>query len=128
LCSALTASRDGGSPAGVRAAEGQDRTSLWRLNAFDFVPYSPYSYLMRKLQHKGAEQARNQLPALLAEAEQGRATIITRHGRSIAALVPIQGLAGSRQKSLTALAGSGKGMWGRNSAGTVRRLRDEWSR
>jgi prevent-host-death family protein len=83
---------------------------------------------MGKLQRKGAEQARNQLPALLAEAEQGRATIITRHGRSIAALVPIQGIPGSRQKSLTALAGSGKGMWGRGSAGTVRRLRDEWSR
>jgi prevent-host-death family protein len=83
---------------------------------------------MGKFQRKGAEQARNQLPALLAEAQQGRATIITRHGRSIAALVPIQSIPGSRQKSLTALAGSGKGMWGRDSAGTVRRLRDEWSR
>ncbi len=83
---------------------------------------------MAKLQRKGAEEARNQLPALLADAEKGRATIITRHGRSIAALVPVKGVAGSRQKALIALAGSGKGMWGRNSARTVRRLRDEWSR
>lgn len=83
---------------------------------------------MATLQHKGAEEARNQLPALLAQAEKGRATIITRHGRSIAALVPVKGVTGSRQKALTALAGSGKGMWGRDSASTVRRLRDEWSR
>jgi prevent-host-death family protein len=83
---------------------------------------------MAKLHRRGAEEARNQLPALLAEAEKGRTTIITRHGRSIAALVPVKDAAGSRQKPLVALAGSGKGMWGRNSASTVRRLRDEWSR
>ena len=83
---------------------------------------------MSKLQRKGAEEARNQLPALLAEAEKGRATIITRHGRSIAALVPVKGVTGSRQKTLAALAGSGKGMWGKDSANAVRRLRDEWSR
>ena len=82
---------------------------------------------MARLHKKGAEEARNQLPALLAEAERGRVTIITRHGRSIAALVPVKGVAGSRQKALTTLAGSGKGMWGRNSTSTVRRLRDEWS-
>jgi prevent-host-death family protein len=83
---------------------------------------------MVKIQHIGAEEARKQLPALLAEAEKGRTTIITRHGRSIAALVPVKGVAGSRQKALTALAGSGKGMWGRNSAGGVRRQRAEWGR
>jgi prevent-host-death family protein len=82
---------------------------------------------MAKIHRKGAEEARNQLPALLAEAEKGRATIITRHGRSIAALVPIAGAAGNRQKALVPLAGSGKGLWGRNSAATVRRLRDEWN-
>ena len=83
---------------------------------------------MIKLQHKGAEEARNQLPALLADAEKGRVTIITRHARSIAALVPLKGVTGARQKPLTSLAGSGKGMWGKDSAGSVRRLRDEWSR
>jgi prevent-host-death family protein len=83
---------------------------------------------MAKVHRKGAEEARNQLPALLAEAEKGRATIITRHGRSIAALVPVRDIANYRQKALTALSGSGKGMWGTKSASTVRRLRDEWSR
>ena len=41
------------------------------------------------MQRKGAEEARNELPDLLAAAEKGRATIITRHGRPVAALVPI---------------------------------------
>jgi len=81
---------------------------------------------MAAANRKGAEEARNQLPALLAEAEKGRTTIITRHGRPIAALVPIRGVPGSRQKALTALAGSGKGLWGRSSTRTLRRLRDEW--
>ena len=82
---------------------------------------------MAKLQRKGAEEARNQLPALLAEAEKGRSTIITRHGRSIARLGPVTG-AGSRQKALTSLAGSGKGMWGGSSTRAVGKMRDEWSR
>jgi len=47
-------------------------------------------------------------------------------GRSVAALVPVKGVAGSRQMPLTALAGSGKGMWGDDSKAAVRRLRDEW--
>jgi prevent-host-death family protein len=78
---------------------------------------------------KGVEDARSQLPALLAEAEKGRATIITRHGRSIAAIVPVEGVARpERQKTLRTLAGSGKGLWGKHSAATLRRLRDEWDR
>lgn len=77
---------------------------------------------------KGAEEARNQLPALLAEAQKGRATIITRHGRSIAAIVPVDRASGARQQPLNALAGSGKGLWGKNSARTLRRLREEWQR
>jgi len=80
-----------------------------------------------KLQRKGAEEARNQLPLLLAAAEKGRTTIITRHGRSIAALVPVGDLGKSSQKSILPLAGSGKGLWGSNSRTTLRRLRDEWN-
>jgi prevent-host-death family protein len=84
---------------------------------------------MSRPDHKGVEDARNQLPALLAEAEKGRATVITRHGRSIAAIVPMERASGAqRQKSLARLAGSGKGLWGRDSSRTLRRLRDEWSR
>lgn len=81
---------------------------------------------MTRPNRKGVEQARSQLPALLAEAEKGRTTVITRHGRSIAAIVPVA--QAQPQKSLTRLAGSGKGLWGRDSTKTLRRLRDEWSR
>jgi prevent-host-death family protein len=78
---------------------------------------------------RGVEDARNQLPALLAEAEKGHATVITRHGRAIAAIVPVDRVSGGRrQKSFVALAGSGKGLWGRDSVRTLRRLRGEWSR
>ena len=91
------------------------------------VPYSPYSTVMSSVNRKGAEEARNQLPALLAEAAKGRTTLITRHGRSVAAIVPVAGLAGgARQKPLVSLSGSGKGLWGKASARTVRRLREEW--
>ncbi|MBI1964709.1 MAG: type II toxin-antitoxin system Phd/YefM family antitoxin [Betaproteobacteria bacterium] len=84
---------------------------------------------MTRPARKSVGDARNQLPALLAEAEKGRATVITRHGRSIAAIVPVADLErGEPQRALTALAGSGKGLWGRNSTRTLRRLRDEWNR
>ena len=84
---------------------------------------------MTRPNRKGVEDARNQLPALLAEAERGHSTIITRHGRSIAAIVPVDRMAaGPRQKSLLGLAGTGKGLWGKDGAKTLRKLRDEWDR
>jgi prevent-host-death family protein len=84
---------------------------------------------MSKVRRKGAEEARNQLPALLAAAEEGQSTIITRHGRPIAALVPIEVFGGTlQQQSLLPLAGSGRGLWGKDSTHAIRKLRDEWSR
>lgn len=78
---------------------------------------------------KGVEDARSQLPSLLAEAQRGRSTLITRHGRPIAAIVPVERLAaGAQQMSLLGLAGSGKGLWGRDGARALRKLRDEWER
>ncbi len=78
---------------------------------------------------KGVEDARSQLPSLLAEAQRGRPTLITRHGRPIAAIVPVERLAaGAQQMSLLGLAGSGKGLWGRDGARALRKLRDEWER
>jgi prevent-host-death family protein len=79
--------------------------------------------------HKGAEEARNQLPRLLEAAEAGRSTVITKRGRPVAALVPIEDyVAAGPQQPLTPMAGSGRGLWGRSSAQTIRKLRDEWSR
>ncbi len=73
---------------------------------------------------KGAEEARNRLPQLLAEAEKGRSTIITRHGRPVAALVPIAALnSGAQQQPLTPLQGTGRGLWGKDSTRTLRGLR-----
>jgi prevent-host-death family protein len=78
---------------------------------------------------KGAEEARNELSDLLDAAEKSRSMIITRHGRPVAALVPIGAYgAAVRQPSLLPLQGSGRGLWGKNSADTIRKLRDEWSR
>jgi prevent-host-death family protein len=84
---------------------------------------------MSTVSRKGAEEARNQLPALLAAAEQGRSTIITRHGRPVAALVPIAAYGnGVPQQPLLPAEGSGRGLWGKDSTGTLRKLRDEWGR
>lgn len=82
----------------------------------------------RTYQHKGVEEARQHLPAILTAAAAGHSTVITRHGRAVAAVVP-PALAKSAQPiPLTALAGSGRGLWGRSSVQTVARLRDEWKR
>jgi prevent-host-death family protein len=84
---------------------------------------------MGKVARKGAEEARNQLPDLLAAAEKGRTTIITRRGRPVAALVPLDAYgAPTRQQALGSLEASGRGLWGRRSSRTIRSLRDEWSR
>ncbi len=84
---------------------------------------------MAKVEHKGVEEARSQLPELLDAAVEGRSTIITRRGRPIAALVPLDVYkATGRQLPLTPLEGSGRGLWGRNSTRTIRALRDEWER
>jgi len=78
---------------------------------------------------KGAEEARSQLPDLLEAAEKGRSTIITKHGRPVAALVPIEAYGTAvRQQPLMPVAGSGRGLWGKDSARRLRKLRDEWSR
>jgi prevent-host-death family protein len=84
---------------------------------------------MTKVVHKGSEEARNELPALIEEAQRGRATIITRRGRPVAALVPLAEYRPSdRQQSLLTLEGSGRGLWGKKSGSAIKKLRDEWSR
>ena len=83
---------------------------------------------MTKLVRKGAEEARNQLPDLLDAAEKGRSTIITKHGRPVAVLVPLEEYDATRgQQPLLALQGSGRGLWGDDSTRTLRKLRDEWN-
>ena len=84
---------------------------------------------MTRTGRKGAEEARNQLPDLLDAAEKGRSTIITKHGRPIAVLVPIDEFVDrSAQRSLLPWKGTGRGLWRKSSPRTLRGLRDEWSR
>jgi prevent-host-death family protein len=84
---------------------------------------------MNKTARRGAEDARNQLPVLLEAAENGHSTIITKHGRPVAALVPLDAYdEGSRQEPLIPMEGSGRGLWGEDSRRTLYDLRDEWSR
>lgn len=79
---------------------------------------------------KRAEEARNQLPDLLDAAENGQVTIITRHGRPVAALIPIGAYKASatRQPPVTPLEGTGRGLWGKDSRKFIRKLRDELDR
>jgi prevent-host-death family protein len=84
---------------------------------------------MKRPEQKGVEEARNQLPTLIEAAEAGSATVITKRGRPIAALVPLDSYSASpRQRSLLAVAGTGPGLWGRYSGRTIAKLRDEWGR
>ena len=99
------------------------------MTQFRTVPYSGIEVNMSALPRKGAEEARNQLPDLLDAAEKGKSTIITRHGRPVAALVPMEAYEGAlRQEALSPLAGSGRGLWGKDSTQRLRNLRGEWNR
>jgi prevent-host-death family protein len=84
---------------------------------------------MATISKKGAEEARNQLPSLLDAAERGETTVITKHGKPVAALVPIEQLnVTTKQMSLLPLKGSGRGLWGPDSTKTIDDMRDEWER
>jgi len=91
--------------------------------------YGSFGSRRHGMLRKGAEEARSQLPALLDAAERGRSTVITRHGLPVAAIVPIAAYSAAvRQQPLMPVAGSGRGLWGKDSARRLRKLRDEWSR
>jgi prevent-host-death family protein len=84
---------------------------------------------MSRTEHKGAEEARNQLPDLLEAAQKGRSTVITKHGRPVAAIIPVDEFVGrSPQRSLLPLRATGRGLWGKRSDRMLQDLRDEWSR
>jgi prevent-host-death family protein len=84
---------------------------------------------MSKPKRKRAEEARAHFSKLLNDAENGKATIITRHGRPVAAVVPMDDYARTtRQESILDLRGTGRGLWGEDSRETIRALKDEWER
>lgn len=73
----------------------------------------------------GVESARRQLPELLERAHRGESVLITRHGKPYAALVE-PSAAARRAGSFARLRGTGKGLWGRDPAAFIDRLRREW--
>lgn len=73
----------------------------------------------------GTEEARKQFPSLVERASQGKTTLITRHGKPYAALVPPPQAQARRGESFLALRGSGKGLYGKVAC-YVEALRQEW--
>ena len=87
---------------------------------------------MATIANYGLEQARIQLPSIIANAHAGIRSIITKHGKPYAAIVPLQDIQKtSRSAQLAAgilsLRGTGRGLWGAHVGQTVSDLRDEWS-
>ena len=79
----------------------------------------------------GLEQARAQLPLIAAEAQAGYSSEITRHGKPVAVVVPVQDWHAGQGKQLAsggilALRGSGRGLWPQGAAKAVAQLRNEW--
>jgi prevent-host-death family protein len=85
--------------------------------------------------HYGIDQARANLPTIAAQAAAGQTSVITRHGKAIAAVVPIATWAAANAAALDeptgagvlALQGTGRGLWGKHPGQAVADLRDEWA-
>ena len=80
----------------------------------------------------GLEQARARLPHIAAEAVAGYSSVITRHGKAVAAVVPIgQWQAQQSQKiraaGLLSLRGTGRGLWPQGAGQAIDELRQEWA-
>ena len=81
---------------------------------------------MKKNRSLDAAEARARWPELLERAHQGEVTVITQNGRPLAKVVPVGDILGEKAKlPFLSLAGSGRGLWGRNSRRTLKRLRGE---
>jgi len=76
---------------------------------------------------KGVQQARQELPALVEAAHRGSRTMITKHGKPYAAIVPVdEAMKNSRGVTVAQLRGTGRKIWKLDAAEEVSRLRDEW--
>ena len=83
---------------------------------------------MSKAATMGAEEARKLFPSLVESASRGKTTIITKHGKPLAALVPVaQARARVRAgERFIDLCGTGKGLYGKDVAKYIDGLRAEW--
>ena len=79
----------------------------------------------------GLEQARAQLPHIASEAVAGYTSVITRHGKPVAVVLPVSAWEAQQQAqrpriSVLALKGTGRGLWPEGGAAAVNALRHEW--
>ena len=75
----------------------------------------------------GLEVGRSTLPELASRAHAGEPSLLTRHGKPYAAIVPPDALDKARPRvRFLKLRGTGKGLWGPSPAKTVADIRDEW--
>ncbi|WP_396269606.1 type II toxin-antitoxin system Phd/YefM family antitoxin [Ideonella sp.] len=86
---------------------------------------------MTKPKPYGLEQARAQLPQIASEAVAGYTSVITRHGKPVAVVLPVstweaQQHANRPRASLLALRGTGRGLWPQGASTAVAELRHEW--
>lgn len=104
----------------------RDAARLYPRRVLAPEPYGVYSTEMSK--STGAEAARKHLPDILDRAVKGETTVVTRRGRPVAAVVPIDPSSphGARGPSLLSLRGSGKGLWGKDPAALIARGRKAW--
>lgn len=76
----------------------------------------------------GIEATRRRLPELVAAAHEGKTTVITRHGRPYAAIVPVEKASERRlPTAILTLRGCAAGLWGEEPARLVEALRGEWA-
>ncbi len=80
----------------------------------------------------GLEQARAQLPLIASQAVAGYSSVITRHGKPVAVVVPVEQWREEQARSLKqggilVLRSSGRGLWPDGVAESVTHLREEWA-
>lgn len=69
------------------------------------------------------EAACKNLPTLLERATRGQPSVVTKHGRAWAAIVPVHYLRYGQGPSILSLRGTGKGLWGGGAGRSIRALR-----
>jgi prevent-host-death family protein len=107
------------------------QTCIFLLNVVNCTDCTLLGLIMPATASYGLEQARIQLPSIVANAHSGTVSVITKHGKPYAAVVSIHDLKKSRANAkansgLLALLGTGQGLWGTHVAETIGELRDEW--
>jgi len=84
---------------------------------------------MHKPDQLAVNEARRAFPYVLDQAILGHPTLITRHGKVVAAVVPADESTQdnfTNTPTLLDLRGSGQTWWGKDVAKTIRKLREEW--